>query len=229
MAELLPGATPCFATLQAIVSRLDQAGWASVTLRCGPGGFDPLTLLAGLVPHCPHIGLVAEIDPAHMAPYTAARRLAALDHASGGRAGWQIVDSTPADVAQDYAGAVLSLWDGWDDGAHVIDRHSGRYIDIGKVHPSHYRGPYFSVAGPLDIPPPIQRHAVRYGYTAAPGVENLARTQGHLRLVSLTSELAQWLAAIAQMPATRALGTPGTLRQRLGLPHPPSPRRGGQA
>jgi alkanesulfonate monooxygenase SsuD/methylene tetrahydromethanopterin reductase-like flavin-dependent oxidoreductase (luciferase family) len=230
IAELLPTPGADFARVLAIVTRLDRAGWTSVTVRHGPGAFEPLTLLAGLAAQCPWIGLVAELDPAELPPYSAARRLAALDHLSGGRSGWQLAEHVAVALGADYASAMISLWDGWDDGAHVIDRSSGQYIDISKVHRSDYAGTHFKVAGPLDIPTPLQRHPVRYGAHPGPGIEVVVRADAHLRVVSLPIELALWDEVLSDGEIPLAHGTCATLRQRLHLPRPaPSRPHGASA
>ena len=64
--------------------------------------FDPLTLLAGIAAVTRHLGLVATATTSYNEPYTLARRLAALDHMSDGRAGWNIVTSSNEDEAQNY-------------------------------------------------------------------------------------------------------------------------------
>lgn len=220
IAELLPTPGARFGTVLAIVKQLERAGWTSITVRHGAGAFEPLTLLATLAAHCPLIGLIAELDPAELPPYSAARRLAALDHLSGGRSGWQLADHVDAPLGEDYARAMISLWDGWEDGAHVIDRDSGAYIDVSKVHRSDYVGSHFKVAGPLDIPVPVQRHPVRYGAQSGPGIEWVVRPDAQQRVVSLPIDLALWSEALDSPEQPARHTTPMTLRQRLQLARP---------
>ncbi|GAA2224487.1 LLM class flavin-dependent oxidoreductase [Herbiconiux moechotypicola] len=54
---------------------------------------DPLTVLSGLAAETTHIGLVATVGTTFSDPYDVARRLAALQHLSQGRAGWNVVTS----------------------------------------------------------------------------------------------------------------------------------------
>src|SRR5258706_8295305 len=59
-----------------------------------PGQLEPLTLLTALSQHTSRIGLIATVSSTYNEPYNLARRLASVDHVSGGRAGWNIL--TPA-------------------------------------------------------------------------------------------------------------------------------------
>jgi alkanesulfonate monooxygenase SsuD/methylene tetrahydromethanopterin reductase-like flavin-dependent oxidoreductase (luciferase family) len=54
---------------------------------------DPLTVLAGLAAETSRIGLVATVGTTFTDSYDVARRLAAIHHLSGGRAGWNVVTS----------------------------------------------------------------------------------------------------------------------------------------
>ena len=50
-------------------------------------GFDPLEILAALSRSTTRVGLIATASTTYSAPYDLARRLATIDHLSGGRAG----------------------------------------------------------------------------------------------------------------------------------------------
>jgi alkanesulfonate monooxygenase SsuD/methylene tetrahydromethanopterin reductase-like flavin-dependent oxidoreductase (luciferase family) len=145
-------------------------------------------------------------------PYTAARRLAALDHASAGRMGWFLDGATHAARAADYLVAVLALWDSWNADLHRIDRAAGRYIDTAGIRAADHRGPFYASAGPLDIPRPPQGHPVFYAAQAAPGVDML-----------LSRDLAGAAPASAATGPHTPTDTPATLRAQLGLPPVPSP------
>lgn len=54
---------------------------------------DPLTVLAALAGETERIGLVATVGTTFTDAYDVARRLAAIQHLSGGRAGWNVVTS----------------------------------------------------------------------------------------------------------------------------------------
>ena len=59
---------------------------------------EPTIVLATVAAHTQHIGLIATASTTYNEPYNIARRFATLDHASGGRVGWNIV--TSADLSQ---------------------------------------------------------------------------------------------------------------------------------
>ncbi|VFR39500.1 Nitrilotriacetate monooxygenase component A [plant metagenome] len=162
-AELLPSPGARFDDVLALALQAEAAGWTSLALMPGDASFDTLTLLAALAAQTRHIGLVAGIDPARTHPYDAARRLAALDHVSGGRAGWQLPAGLEPPLAAGYAHMLAALWDTWDDDARVCDKASGHYVNLARVRPAHASSLHWRSAGPLDIPRPPQGHPVRYG------------------------------------------------------------------
>src|SRR6185436_9964451 len=95
---------------------------------------DALTVLAGLAAVTTHLGLTGTVNATFNEPYELARKLASLDHLSGGRAGWNVVTSCDAftganfrrggylDRADRYARAAevlqtaRELWDTWPAG-----------------------------------------------------------------------------------------------------------------
>jgi FMN-dependent oxidoreductase (nitrilotriacetate monooxygenase family) len=98
-------------------------------------------------------------------PYALARRLASLDHLSGGRLGWNIVTTGTADtavqafgvpmvphderyaMAEDFMQLVYALWEGaWEPGALERDK-AHRFADPAKVHRVDHDGPYFRSHG----------------------------------------------------------------------------------
>jgi FMN-dependent oxidoreductase (nitrilotriacetate monooxygenase family) len=139
-----------------------------------PGQLEPLTLLTALAAATEHIGLIATVSTTYNDPYNLARRLASVDHVSGGRAGWNIVTSATGEEAANfglderplhadrYARAdeflevVLKLWDSWADDAIVADKVSGRWGDPTRIRPIDHRGRHFRVAGGLNVPRPPQ-------------------------------------------------------------------------
>ncbi|MEE6163434.1 MULTISPECIES: LLM class flavin-dependent oxidoreductase [unclassified Mycolicibacterium] len=143
-----------------------------------PGQLEPLTLLTALSQHTSRIGLVATVSSTYNDPYNLARRLASVDHVSGGRAGWNIVTSAGADEAanfgledrpshaQRYARAdefldvAKQLWDSWESEAVVADKASGRYADPDRLHTIDHEGDFFKVAGPLNVQRPPQGYPV---------------------------------------------------------------------
>ncbi|RKN80489.1 LLM class flavin-dependent oxidoreductase [Paenibacillus ginsengarvi] len=142
---------------------------------------EPFTLLGAIASVTSHIGLGAAASTNAIEPFAVARQLAALDHLSGGRLAWvaSIADETeprrlrggPPELAwteklarrREFVDVAERLWDSWEDGAVIVDRASGRYIDAGKVHLIDFAGDYFRVRGPLSLPRPPQGYPVRIG------------------------------------------------------------------
>jgi N-acetyl-S-(2-succino)cysteine monooxygenase len=134
------------------------------------GALDPTTLLASLAMTSERIGLIATASTTYSEPYDLARRFASIDHISHGRAGWNIVTSATAEAAanfghdeqpphrvryeraEDFVQAATKLWDSWDDDALVADKEAGVFARGDGIHPVDHRGPYFRVAGPLNVP-----------------------------------------------------------------------------
>lgn len=131
---------------------------------------EPTIALATIAAHTEHIGLIATASSTYNDPYNIARRFASLDHASGGRAGINIVttadrqaafnfglDETVAHSrryarAGEFAEILKGLWDSWEDDAVVADQKSGRFLDLDRIHAIHHRGENFRVRGPLNTP-----------------------------------------------------------------------------
>lgn len=140
---------------------------------------EPTITLATIAAHTSHIGLIGTISTSYNEPFNLARRIASLDHVSGGRAGWNIV--TTADSlthlnfglerpssreeryarALEFADTVVDLWDSWEDGALVGDKDAGRLIDPDRVHKINHAGDHYRVRGPLNVPRPPQGHPIR--------------------------------------------------------------------
>lgn len=139
---------------------------------------EPTIVLALVAAHTERIGLIATASTTYNEPYNIARRFATLDHASGGRTGWNIV--TSADLSQsrnfglekpvahqsryeraaEFTAVVKALWDSWEEDAFIGDVSTGRFVDPLRVHAIAHRGKHFSVHGPHNIPRPPQGHPV---------------------------------------------------------------------
>jgi FMN-dependent oxidoreductase (nitrilotriacetate monooxygenase family) len=131
---------------------------------------EPTIVLATVAAATTHIGLIATASTTYNEPYNIARRFATLDHASGGRTGWNAVTTADAaasrnfglpgvlehkaryDRAKEFAEVVHALWDSWEDNAFVGDKATARFVDTSKVHAINHRGQYYSVDGPLNVP-----------------------------------------------------------------------------
>ena len=146
---------------------------------CPPIYFwEPLTLLAAIATQTNRIGLIATVSTSYMPPYHVARKFAALDQLSGGRAGWNLVTSgTDAEAANfglahqwghadrydraaEHIAVVKGLWDSWDDDPVIADKDGGRFFDPSKVQPLNHTGQYYRVRGPLQSGRPVQGHPV---------------------------------------------------------------------
>ena len=139
---------------------------------------EPTMLLPALAMVTRHVGLVTTASTTYNEPYNIARRFATLDLISQGRAGWNVVASWSEHEAQnfglettldydtryarsaEFVDVVKGLWDGWEDGALVLDKPSGRYFDEAKMHVLNHSGRFFKVRGPLNVAGMPQGHPV---------------------------------------------------------------------
>ncbi|MBW6528336.1 LLM class flavin-dependent oxidoreductase [Sphingomonas sp. RHCKR7] len=136
-----------------------------------PGGrLEPTVLLTAVALATTHIGVIATCSTTYNDPFNLARRLASIDHLSGGRVACNIVTNAGDLPAQNFglAGAPLhgdrygradefvdvvqKLWDSWEDDAIIGDAAAGRFADPGKVHRLDHVGTHFQVRGPLNVP-----------------------------------------------------------------------------
>ncbi|MFT4212365.1 MAG: LLM class flavin-dependent oxidoreductase [Microbacterium sp.] len=150
---------------------LGSAETIDLRVRHAFGGpkHDPLLLAPYLFAATAHLGVVPTVNPAASLPYTAARQFATLQHLSAGRFGLNVVTDTGSarhfgtaeplghdaayDRAEEWLGAVRSLWRSWDDGALIADPVSGRYADGTRMQPVSHRGEYYAFDGPLNAIP----------------------------------------------------------------------------
>jgi FMN-dependent oxidoreductase (nitrilotriacetate monooxygenase family) len=149
------------ADIPAVTDRIDYRPFLSM---------EPTIVLATVAAATTHIGLIATASTTYNEPYNIARRFVTLDHASGGRTGWNAVTTADAaasrnfgqagilehktryERAKEFAEVVHALWDSWEDDAFVGDKASARFIDTSKVHAISHRGNFYSVEGPLNVP-----------------------------------------------------------------------------
>jgi FMN-dependent oxidoreductase (nitrilotriacetate monooxygenase family) len=145
-------------------------------LHPGFPGFtlDPLVTLSATAQATSRVGLIATVSTTFHHPYTIARAFSSLDHLSGGRAGWNVVTTRNPPAGRNYGYDVLpdreeryaraaeavevvrGLWDSWEPDALVADLERGVQVDDKRVHPIDHQGRYYSVAGPLQVPPSPQ-------------------------------------------------------------------------
>lgn len=168
------------AWFQDIARKVEAAKLDAVFLADGPAWwgsayrpghqFEPITLLTALATVTERIGLIATASTTFYEPYNLARLFNSLDRVSGGRAGWNIVttfseaaaynfglDAVPSNEerysrAQEFVDVIGKLWDSWEDDALVVDRESGIYVDVDKVHEINHVGQFLKVKGPFTAP-----------------------------------------------------------------------------
>jgi FMN-dependent oxidoreductase (nitrilotriacetate monooxygenase family) len=110
---------------------------------------ESLTVLNALAGVTERLGLAATVNATFNEPYELARRLATLDHLSGGRAAWNVVTSSDAFTgenfrrggfldrpdrytrAAEFVAVARKLWDSWSpDGVSRPFAHRGQHFDI---------------------------------------------------------------------------------------------------
>lgn len=130
--------------------------------------FEPFTLLSALAACTERIGLVATASTSFNEPYRIARKLASLDHLSGGRAGWHVTvaqesfeienfgqawamsRSARFTRAAEFVDVVTGLWGGAPPPLKQNDLFAVSAHEPGRVA-LHHHGQHFSVRGPLNI------------------------------------------------------------------------------
>ncbi|MDD3446746.1 MAG: LLM class flavin-dependent oxidoreductase, partial [Zavarzinia sp.] len=139
---------------------------------------DPVPLVSMMARVTRHIGLGVTMSTSFVPPYAIARVLASLDLLSGGRIAWNVVTSVADreaqvfgqerllprgpryDRAQEMLDACMDLWTAWSDGALLLDKESGRFIDADKIRPTDFKGQYVGAKGTFPVPPSPQGHPV---------------------------------------------------------------------
>ncbi|MEV6426282.1 NtaA/DmoA family FMN-dependent monooxygenase [Nocardia sp. NPDC051463] len=156
------------------------------------GAQEPLIYLSALSSVTTDVGLIATVTSTFHHPYNLARLFGTLDHVSNGRAAWNVVTSSVGEEnygdqdlptpEERYARAseslevVNALFDSWHAGALTPDGYGGVALDATRVRPIDYAGQYFTVKGPLNIPPLPQRRPVQFqAGQSAGGIELGAR------------------------------------------------------
>ncbi|WP_257015845.1 NtaA/DmoA family FMN-dependent monooxygenase [Rhodococcus sp. ACS1] len=132
--------------------------------------FDPLVLFSALAANVPDIGFLLTASTGYNSPYNLARRLATLDHISGGRVVWNAVTSFNPDVAanfgrdslpdrderyrraNEFITVVKRLWSSWDARAEGFPRADGALWDDDSARRIAHAGEFFHVQGPLNVP-----------------------------------------------------------------------------
>lgn len=168
---------------------------------------EPTIALTAIAGATEHIGLIGTLSTSYNDPYNVARRLASLDHVSGGRVGWNIVTTSKneaaanfgldeaADHAARYERAIeftevaIALWESWEDDALVGDKATAQFVDLARVHAIAHEGRHFSVKGPLNLPrSPQGRPVLVQAGASRDGIDLAARFADIVYSVSHTLE-----------------------------------------
>jgi len=139
---------------------------------------DPVAAMMAMGFGTQHLGLGSTASTTYYEPFDVARRFQTVDHMLGGRAAWNVVTSVNDaeahnmgryehmghdaryDRADEFMEIVHSCWDGWEDGALVVDKTSGLFADPAKVHRLEYKGKYLQSSGTFTVPRSPQGHPV---------------------------------------------------------------------
>jgi FMN-dependent oxidoreductase (nitrilotriacetate monooxygenase family) len=211
-------------------ARFDSIFFADGQAAIGTGEFrasgqlEPLTLLTAVAGATSRIGLIATASTTYNDPFSLARRLATVDHVSGGRAGWNIVTSateeeaanfsldgrplhaTRYERADEFLDVATKLWDSWADDHAVGDKAAGVWGEPSRLRRIDHVGTHFRVAGPLNVPRPIQGYPLLVQAGASPDGRAFAAKHAEAIFVAhQTLEQAQRFYADIKAQAT-ALG-----------------------
>lgn len=141
------------------------------------GAQEPLMFVSALSAITAKIGLIATVSSTFHDPFNLARQFGTLDHVSNGRAAWNLVTSSIGEENYGAAGlpspedryaraaealdVIYALWDSWKPGSLTRDARGRAVLDRAKVLPVDHEGRFFSVKGPLNIPPLPQGRPVQ--------------------------------------------------------------------
>lgn len=157
------------------------------------GAMDPTVVLSALAACTSHLGLVATASTTFNEPYNIARRIASLDHISGGRAAWNIVTTFVPDVAnnfgttlpahddryvraEEFVDIVIKLWESWGPDALIGDKRGGKFADGSRVTAVDHHGAHYKVKGASTLPRTPQGRPVLFqAGSSGPGRELAAR------------------------------------------------------
>ncbi|MGR3873588.1 NtaA/DmoA family FMN-dependent monooxygenase [Streptomyces graminifolii] len=125
---------------------------------------ESLTVLNALAAVTERIGLAATVNATFNEPYELARRLATLDHLSGGRAAWNVVTSSDAFTGENFRrGGYLDRADRYTRAAEFVEVARELWdswtLD-GLPRPFAHRGRHFDIAGEFTVPRSPQGHPV---------------------------------------------------------------------
>lgn len=129
--------------------------------------FEPTSYFGALAASTSRIGIIGTYSTTFNEPFNLARKLAALDHLSKGRVGFNLVTSALDAAAKnfgldelpdhderyaraaEFVDVIRALWTSFDADARVADKETGVFTDPSKVHRIDHVGRFFKVRGPL--------------------------------------------------------------------------------
>lgn len=125
---------------------------------------ESITVLNALAAVTEHLGLAATVNATFNEPYELARRLATLDHLSGGRAAWNVVTSSDAFTGENFRrGGFLDRADRYTRAAEFVATARelwDSWTPEGLSRPFAHRGQHFDIAGEFTVPRSPQGHPV---------------------------------------------------------------------
>jgi FMN-dependent oxidoreductase (nitrilotriacetate monooxygenase family) len=125
---------------------------------------ESLTVLSALAAVTERLGLAATVNATFNEPYELARRLATLDHLSGGRAAWNVVTSSDAFTGENFRrGGYLDRADRYTRAAEFVSTARelwDSWTPDGVSRPFAHRGRHFDIAGEFTVPRSPQGHPV---------------------------------------------------------------------
>ncbi|WP_274916507.1 NtaA/DmoA family FMN-dependent monooxygenase [Streptomyces sp. WZ-12] len=125
---------------------------------------ESLTVLAALAAVTERLGLAGTVSATFNEPYELARRLASLDHLSGGRAAWNVVTTSDAFTGENFRrGGFLDRADRYTRAAEFLATAREFWdsrADAGEPLPVDHRGAHFTVRGEFGVPRGPQGHPV---------------------------------------------------------------------
>ncbi len=157
---------------------------------------DPVVVASALLSTTRNLGLVVTGSVLVEPPYAFVRRMATLDHLSGGRLGWNIVTTGTAEtavrafgmdmvahderyaMAEEFLEVAYAYWEGaWEPDALTRDKR-GRFADPAKVHPVEHAGRFFRSQGYGNAPYSPQGTPVLFQAGASTAGRRLAGRHG---------------------------------------------------
>ncbi|MBD0744357.1 NtaA/DmoA family FMN-dependent monooxygenase [Streptomyces sp. CBMA152] len=125
---------------------------------------ESITVLNALAAVTEHLGLAATVNATFNEPYELARRLASLDHLSGGRAAWNVVTSFDAFTGENFRrGGYLDRADRYTRAAEFVATARelwDSWTAEGTPRPFSHQGQHFAISGEFTLPRSPQGHPV---------------------------------------------------------------------